>query len=520
MMIWSLVKVILFVGLVAALTFGAGFIIETGGEIRVAFGAIEFSLTPLAGMIGILAILAAGWVAFRLAGLLVATFRFFNGDETAISRYFDRNRERRGFEALADGLMALASGEGRLAMAKATKAEKYLARPELTLLISAQAAEMSGETGKAQNYYKKLLGDDRTRFVGVQGILKQKLAEGDTDTALRLAEKAFALRPRHEGTLDLLFSLQSEKADWKGARATLGAKLKTRALPKDVHTRRDAVLALADAREKIDAGEIEAGKAAALQANRLSPDLIPAAVLAAEMHVLDNAMRLATKALKKAWSVQPHPDLAAAFADLVTDESAAERLKRFQPLLKVKPEDPETRMLAGELAIVADDFPAARKSMGDLAETAPTTRSLTIMAAIERGEGAPDNVVRGWLTRALDASRGPQWICSSCSFVHGAWEPVCENCSHFDTLEWAVPPDRTDAGARSADMLPLIVGEAEKPAEPSPAADDTAEAPPEPAAAPGEPPPDRNTMPAKPEADSDDLDGLVGDVHVIPERTQ
>ena len=56
---------------------------------------------------------------------MIALLRFINGDETALSRYFDRNRERRGFEALSDGLMALASGEGRDAMAKAKKPIAY-----------------------------------------------------------------------------------------------------------------------------------------------------------------------------------------------------------------------------------------------------------------------------------------------------------------------------------------------------------------------------------------------------------
>ncbi len=509
-MIWSIVKIVLFVAMIAALTFAASFLIDAGGEVRIAVGTMEFSLSPLAGMIGLILILIAGWIAFRVAGLLVAIFRFFNGDETAISRYFDRNRERRGFEALADGLMALASGEGRVAMAKATKAEKYLGRPDLTLLLSAQAAEMTGETNKAQGYYKKLLADDRTRFVGVQGILKQKLAEGDTDTALKLAEKAFALRPRHEGTLDTLFSLQSKSRDWKGARKTLTATVKARALPQGVHTRRDAVLALADAREKIEAGDIENGKSAALSANRLSPDLIPAAVLAAEMHMLNNAPRPAVKILKKAWGVQQHPDLAAAFADIAPDETPAARKVRFQPLLKLKPDDPESKMLSAELAIVAEDFPAARVALGDLADIDPTTRSLTIMAAIERGEGSPDNVVRGWLTKALGASRGPQWMCGNCHHIHNNWVPVCENCASFDTLAWQVPPAASDTNQRPSDMLPLIVGTPDIP---------------EPLIAPIEEAEEVKTDPVVPHVSmvdkyaeiSDDLDGIVGDVHMIPE---
>ena len=79
-MIWSIVKIILFVGMIAALSFAVGYLIEAGGEVRVAIGTLEFSLTPLAGMIAVVIVLSAGWLVFRLLGLLVAIFRFFNGD--------------------------------------------------------------------------------------------------------------------------------------------------------------------------------------------------------------------------------------------------------------------------------------------------------------------------------------------------------------------------------------------------------------------------------------------------------
>ena len=101
-------------------------------------------------------------------------------------------------------------------------------------------------------------------------------------------------------------------------------------------------------------------------------------------------------------------------AEVEPSETAEARIKRFLALTKSQPEHPESRMLMAELYIAAEDFPAARKAMGDLANETPTARSLTIMAAIERGEGASDTVVKGWLARALNAPRGPQWVCWVC----------------------------------------------------------------------------------------------------------
>jgi len=465
-MLWSLIKIVLFITIIAGLAFGAGYLIETDGGVRIAIGTVEFNLGPLQAVVGLLLLIVAIWILLKLASLGVATLHFLNGDETAISRWFSRNRERRGFEALADGLMALASGEGRAAMAKAAKAERYLNRPDLTDLITAQAAEMTGDTKKAEEVYKRLLDDDRTRFVGVRGIMKQKLAEGDTDTATKLAEKAFALKPRHEETQDVLLKLQANHGDWSGARKTLGAKLKYGTLPRNVHRRRDAVLALGEARSIVEQGKSIEARETAITANKLSPDLVPAAVMAARSYIEQGQKRYAARVLTKAWNVKPHPDLAAAFSEIEPAETPDARVRRFRTLTKTHAGEPETRMLLAELNIAAENFAEARRSMADLADTDPTARSLTIMAAIERGEGTSDTVVKGYLARAVGASRGPQWVCENCQNLPGGWSPVCPNCAAFDTLSWRVPPMTDDtAGQQGTAMLPLIVGQGDEPAE-------------------------------------------------------
>ncbi|MEM9966705.1 MAG: heme biosynthesis HemY N-terminal domain-containing protein [Pseudomonadota bacterium] len=457
-MLWSLIKIILFILAIAALAWGAGYLLESEGGVQLTLMGTEYSLGPLQSVIALLLLIFLVWVLIKLLALAGAVWRFLNGDETALSRYFDRNRERKGFDALAEGLMALASGEGKIALAKAAKADRYLDKPALTNLLTAQAAEMAGDRKKAEEIYRKLITDEKTRFVGVRGIMKQKLSEGDIETALQLAEKAFALKPKHEEVGDTLLQLQAAKEDWTGARKTLSAKLKNGQLPRDVHRRRDAVLALSEAKELLGDGSSAEMRDIAIEANRLSPDLIPAAVLAARAYLDKGQPRYAAKVLTKAWKTQPHPDLAAAFADIEPDEEPVARLKRFATLTKAQPDHSETKMLMAELHIANEDFPAARRALGDLVESDPTARSVTLMAAIERGEGASDTVVRGWLAKALTVPRGPQWICDVCQHIQAVWTPICENCGAFDTLSWRTPPLSEVVMPGGVQMLPLFVG--------------------------------------------------------------
>ena len=460
-MLWSLLKILVFFVVVAALAYGAVHLLDMAGGIQITVAGFELNLGPLQSVIALVALVVALWVVLKLLSLLVAVWKFLNGDETALSRFFDKGRERRGYQALADGMMALASGEGRLAMAKADRAARYLEKPELTDLLTAQAAEMAGDTKKAAATYKRLVTNDKTRFVGVRGIMKQKLAEGDTDTARKLAEKALALRPRHEETQDVLLNLQARAQDWAGARKTLTAKLKSGSLPRDVYKRRDAVLALSEARDVAREDVSIEARERAIEANRLSPDLVPAAALAARAYIAQNKPKLALRVLKKAWDAQPHPDLAAAFAAIAPDETPQERVKRFQTLTRLHPDHAETRLLQAELNIVAEDFPEARRALSPLLEGAPDSRAFTLMAAVERGEGAGDAVVQGWLARALNAPRGPQWVCQNCNHIHAEWAPFCDNCHAFDTLSWTTPSTPELIGATGTAMLPLIIGSIE-----------------------------------------------------------
>jgi len=457
--LWSVLKIVVFVVIAALLAWGAAALLETPGEVRIAFGSREFALTHIGFIIAVLGLVVLAIILLKLVGFIGALVRFVMGDETAITRFFARNRERRGLDALSGSVLALASGDATMAERKAAKAEKLLQRPALTAVVRAQAAELNGDRARATELYKPLLANDATRFPAIRNLGRIKLEEGDAETALALAKKGFALRPDNAALLKELFELQCKAEDWAGARETLNASVHARLLPRDVATRRDAVLSLADARKALADGQTARGHEAARQANKLAPTLVPAAALASAAFLADGGKRRAGKLLVAAWTANPHPDLAAAFAALEPGESPAARRKRFETLIAANPSHAESRLLAAQLAIADEDFPAARKALGDLAETDPTTRSLALMAAVERGLGAPDSEIRGWLARAVGAAPGPQWVCTRCNHIHAAWAPVCENCGAFDTLDWRSPPHAPDASLAGSAMLPLIIGD-------------------------------------------------------------
>ncbi|WP_134724452.1 heme biosynthesis protein HemY [Paracoccus luteus] len=472
-MLLSLLKIVFFFAVVLAAALGAMRLAETGQALIVRFNGTEFALGPVQAAVAVIVLILAAWLVVQILRLALAFLRFLMGDRTAIDRYFDRSRERKGYQALAEGMLAVASGEGRLAQDKASRAARFLDQPHLTNLLAAQAAEITGDANRADTVYREMLADQRTRFVGIRGLMQRQMALGHTDKALKLAEKAYALKPSLPELQDTLLGLQTQSHDWKGARATLKDKRRQGAIPQDLHLRRDAVLALQEASEVLAHGNSISAREAAISANRASPDLVPAAVLAARSYLAQKDTRNATRLLQKAWAAQPHPALAAAYAEIVPDETPAQRQRRFEELVRQAPTHEESRLLQAELALAAEDFPAARRALGTIAEKHPTVRSLAIMAAVERGEGADDSVVRGWLARAMNASRGPQWVCDNCHNIMTDWAPVCDSCHGFDTLTWREPPmPLRAASANGVEMLPLIVGRPAGASVPDPDPDD------------------------------------------------
>lgn len=459
-MLLALLKILFFFAVVLAIALGAQQLGEFGEPLRVSFNGQGFVLYPVQAVIALILVVACGWLLVQFLRLVLAFVRFLAGDKTAIDRYLDRKRERKGYQALAEGMLAVASGEGRLAQDKAAKAAKFLDQPHVTNVLAAQAAEAAGDARRAEEAYRDMLGDSRTRFVAVRGLMRQRLDQGDTATALRLAEKAYALKPLHTEMQDTLLSLQTRQHDWKGARSTLKDKRRQGALPQDVVMRRDAVLALQEAKEVLAEENSISAREAAISANRASPDLVPAAVLAARSYIAQKDGRSAARVLEKTWSVQPHPALAAAYAEIVPDEGPRDRLRRFEKLIARSPTNEESRLLQAELMLAAEDYPGARRALGNIAEKHPTVRSLSILAAVERGSGSDESLVRALLARALTASRGNQWVCDNCHNVMAEWSPVCDSCGAFDTLTWREPEsDRKLAATMdNVTMLPLIVG--------------------------------------------------------------
>ena len=420
-MLGRLLYVLILLGVILSGGFLLHIISEEPGTLTLEYGDRIHTLTLLDAAIVLTVGIVVLMIAVIVLKFVIAVLRFILGDADALGGFFSKRRERKGLEALSRGMVALAEGDARAAQKQARIAEQKLMKPELTRLLNAQAAVLAGDEARAETYYKALMAEPGTAFVGTQGLLENALSEQDSSRAMKLAEHARELKPKDQGTLETLYMLQSQKFDWEAARKTLAAQRKAGHVPKLEANRRESGLLLAQAQDADGLGETEHARALAVEAAKLDPTNVEAVSTAVHQLLASGSKRAASKLVTDAWRAGPHPALAAAYAAIEPDESPAARRRRFEALFNLHPEHDETRFLRAELSLVAEDWGGAKASIQDLRETEPSARSCAIMAAIARGEGEPDHVIRGWLARALGAPRNDA---SDSEISHAAMLPL------------------------------------------------------------------------------------------------
>jgi HemY protein len=209
--------------------------------------------------------------------------------------------------------------------------------------------------------------------------------------------------------------------------------------PEEQARRHRAVLHHMLARRMRDDGQIPQALHEARRGVRLVPGFAPGSVLAAELAVAQGKMRQARRMLEDAWRAAPHPELARAYAQLVPNEAPEQRLRRVENGLKsLRPDHPEFHVAVGELAIVAEQWEAARNALERALSLEPTVRVYRLLAELERAIG---NTVRAeeWLARGADASPDNAWVCEDTGEVVPEWRPFGAS-GRFDVVRWTTPP--------------------------------------------------------------------------------
>jgi len=97
-----------------------------------------------------------------------------------------QRRKQQGYQALTKGMVAVSAGDAEEAIRSVKRAEVLLNEPPLTMLLSAQAAQLNGDEKAAEIFFKAMAENSETEFLGIRGLLGQAVKRDDTREALNL----------------------------------------------------------------------------------------------------------------------------------------------------------------------------------------------------------------------------------------------------------------------------------------------------------------------------------------------
>ena len=426
-------RYLIVVGLIA---YGVALVADRPGDVVVTWQGwrIETSLLVLA---------AAVIAAVAVLSLIFAVIRSVARSPMVLARLLRNRRGVRAYEAISQGLIAVGAGDVAAAQRFTAEVQRLAPGEPLALLLSAQAAQLVGDRESAERALRTMAGRPDTKALGLHGLFIEAQRRSDAAGARAYAEEAARIAPSLGWAGIAVLEARSRDGDWGGALDLL--EQQRRMLDKASYRRQRAVLltARALALEDADRG---AAKEFVLEANKLAPDLVPAAALAGRLLAEGGQMRKANRVIDSAWRVNPHPDLAQAYAELRSGESARERLKRIEAGARRVPGHIEGALAVARAAIDAQEFAKAR---GELAPDLdrPSKRVCVLMAKLERAERNDEGRAREWMARALNAPPDPQWTADG--YVADRWLPVSPVTGRIDAFVWRVPL----TGAIAAPMI-------------------------------------------------------------------
>lgn len=353
----------------------------------------------------------------------------------AMGSWFRSRRRKKGHDAVSAGLIAVAAGDREAAQAHARTAVAVLGNDPMAKLLDAQAAQLRGDSARVRQLFDEMAQQPETRLLGLRGLHTEAVRQQDMARARELAEQAARINPKLQWASQAVLTYQSADQDWPAIRQTIDEQKRARLIDRHEANARHAVVLTAEAR-KIEAQDPAKAGELALEAHKLEPSLVPAAVMAARSQAAAGNLRRASKIVEKTWALVPHPDLADVYGHVRAGDSAQDRLKRVAGLVK-KSGGIEGAVALATAAIEAHEWKQARKALEPYAHDRPQARICGLMAEIEEGEFGDRGRAREWLARAVRAPRDPAWTADG--FISRVWLPVSPVSGELGGFRWRVP---------------------------------------------------------------------------------
>jgi HemY protein len=423
-----------FIFILAVLATTAMWLADNPGQASVVWHGyvIKTSAAVLVSTIAVITVLSA---------LMYRFWIFIRGFPAGISGLLGEGRRRRGYLALSRGMVAVAAGDPGEARRQAGWADDLLEEPSLTMLLSAQSAQLSGDEKSARKFFAQMLENPDTEFLGLRGLLNQATRNDDRYEALKWVRRAYQLKPENDWVARTMFDLASRAGLWQEADGALAVAVRKKQVDALEARHYRAVINHQLSMEAEASGDNSTALKLSKKASREEIGFVPAQIHLAHFLMFFGKQSKAVSTLESAWAITPHPEIARAYWLLNDANDTMARMKAAHKLAAFNPKNLATKLMLANSALDAGLWGDARKNLEELgaSDERVTSNYCQLMARLEEAQHSDMIAAREWLVRAAHADTDPSWVCQDCGNAADAWAALCGACGGFDKLQWRLP---------------------------------------------------------------------------------
>lgn len=371
-----------------------------------------------------------------------------------VMAYSQASQRKKSFRALTRGLVAVAAGDAKTAThySKQTK-NLWPDLKGLPLLLEAQAAQLRGENGLAQNRFERMLADKDSAFLGVRGLMNEAIKSGDFSRALDFARQAEKQHPKKPWVIRCVYELEIKNRKWRDALRTNQKAKKFKVYDANRLVSDRVAIYLYHHDKAVVKGDVKIAISEVEKAYKLDPSFVPTVTRYCTLLIQAGKSKKAIRLIEKIWEDMPHPDLAKIWIDLAPapkgkspEKDQAKTIAWAEKLVALKPDSAEGQMTAARVAMDYGLWGEAKAYLTVAEKIYPSVQLYRLQTIVEQNSTHNEEAMHQLMERASKALPDKQWICQQTGIIYADWSAITKPHGAFNTMIWDVPGARVIKG--------------------------------------------------------------------------
>jgi len=405
-------------------------LISLGGE--AAFNVSDYTISMPFGMF-VICMGVAIW-GLSIIGRLILAVIF--SPQTLLG-HNALTEQKKGVQALACGLSAVASGDVRMAQYYSNRTMRFLKDDfGLAHLLAGLTARLLGHDNDAHQSFLNMMDQTETSALGAKALLQTALNKGDYRYARMILTRSYEKNPKNIWVIEQLYHLELRCGQYASALDLLDQWSKVGG-PSKKDSAPDRAIIMMQMNDM--------AKAYKTNKNALAIGLktIP-------LWIKNGKKRKAINAIKNLWSITPHPKLIDFWIQCAPKKALTKPILMvawIEDLQILNKNSASSALYSGQALLRIGQKEHANRFIKNAMTLKPTIQTARLMNQMDP--------MGGWMDNIELLKQDKTWVCTQTGKIQSSWKPLTTD-GHFNTITWMYPMDNYPTSSTTQQSIGLL----------------------------------------------------------------